>query len=136
MEEECIHLCNAMNAVKGICTTSSCCGHGKEPLRIHFDVDSFRGLFFMTRCSDKRYCLSEWIIYLVAGDMFEDGRLPTTFVLESKSVGEEAYRDASDLINNMNAHINHENFMSLYEFTLDDFEYEEQGTPSIHGRTK
>ena len=36
MDSECIALCDAINAVPGLCTTSSCCGHGRRPFRVSF----------------------------------------------------------------------------------------------------
>jgi len=49
MDKECVPLCNALNAVKGIITTDSCCGHDKNPFIIFFKATSFKGLFFVTR---------------------------------------------------------------------------------------
>lgn len=44
MDPECIPLCDALNECPGIETTSSCCGHGKEPFRIWFDVKDLDAL--------------------------------------------------------------------------------------------
>lgn len=34
MDKECIPLCDAINALPGLQTTESCCGHGKSPFRV------------------------------------------------------------------------------------------------------
>jgi hypothetical protein len=44
MDRECIPLCDALNALPGIRTTSSCCGHGKDHHRIWFDADAIESL--------------------------------------------------------------------------------------------
>jgi hypothetical protein len=52
MDPECIPLCDALNALPGIRTTESCCGHGEDPHRIWFDADkieSLRPILWATR---------------------------------------------------------------------------------------
>lgn len=44
IDPECVNLCMAMNLVKGIQTTESCCGHGEYPFRIWFRVRGQRFL--------------------------------------------------------------------------------------------
>ena len=126
MDKECIPLCDAMNAVKGIITSESCCGHGKESFSIYFKVTSFKGLFFITRCIDSRYFKHgcKWTCDLTVGDTIVDGILPTSFYLHSEDVGEEAYKQANDLVKNMNWHLNHKNFMKGFGLDLEDFEWE------------
>lgn len=36
MDRECVALCNALNALKGITTFESCCGHGDQPFLVWF----------------------------------------------------------------------------------------------------
>lgn len=48
-------ICDALNSLPGITTTSSCCGHGKQAPMIIFDVDGPVGLSFLVRCMDRRY---------------------------------------------------------------------------------
>lgn len=36
MDVECITICDALNALPGIATIESCCGHGEHPHRIFF----------------------------------------------------------------------------------------------------
>jgi hypothetical protein len=128
MDDECIELCNAMNALPGIETTESCCGHAgfASPFRIWFKVKEGEqaGLFFLTRCVDRRYWKYGylWKIELSVGDIF-DGTLPITFLLSSGSiVGEDAYAQAHDLVENMNYHLNHENFIKEYNLDIKKFD--------------
>jgi hypothetical protein len=123
MDEECIPLCNALNAVKGIVTTESCCGHGKSHFRIWFKATSFRGLFFVARCVDRRYFRHRWDYTVSVGDMVINNILPTSFLLSTRVNGEEAYKQAEDLVENMNIHLNHKNFMKGFDLTPDDFEW-------------
>ena|SRR5258708_2911725 len=39
MDPECIRLCDALNAMPGVRTFESCCGHGTHPFGIWFVVD-------------------------------------------------------------------------------------------------
>jgi hypothetical protein len=128
MDEDCLDLCNAMNALPGIETTESCCGHGGlgSPFRIWFKVkkDEQDGLFFLTRCVDRRYWKYGylWKIELCVGDMF-DGTLPISYILSSGPiVGEDAYMQAESLVENLNYHLNHKNFMKLYELDINKFD--------------
>ena len=41
MDPECIELCDALNSIEGIKTTSSCCGHCINPFQIWFECDNF-----------------------------------------------------------------------------------------------
>lgn len=36
MDRECVSLCNALNALPGIQTFESCCGHGQRPFQVFF----------------------------------------------------------------------------------------------------
>jgi hypothetical protein len=129
MDDEVLELCNAMNALPGIETVESCCGHGSGPFRIWFKVakDEQDGLFFLTRCVDRRYWKYGylWKIELSVGDMY-DGTLPITYCLSSGPiVGEDAYTQAHSLVENMNDHINHKNFLELYNLDANKFNTQE-----------
>jgi len=39
MDPECVALCDVLNAMPGVRTFESCCGHGIRPFRIWFEVD-------------------------------------------------------------------------------------------------
>ena len=60
-----------------------------------------------------------WKIELSVGDTMRDGILPTTYLLHSGPiVGEDAYMQAESLIENMNHHLNHVNFLNGYGFSI------------------
>ena len=123
MDFECVALCNALNSVKGIVTHESCCGHGSCSFSIFFRATSWKGLFFVTRCVDKRYWKHghEWMINLSVGDTIVNGVLPTSFRLQSERIGKEAFRQSLDLVENMNHHLHHTNFKKGFGMTFDDF---------------
>jgi hypothetical protein len=118
-------LCDYMNALPGIVTVSSCCGHGKSPLRILFKVvETNVGLFFLTRCVDKRYWKygNIWKVELSCGDQYVNKELPISYYIHSNtSIGQEAYRQVDSLTENMVLHINHSEFLQLYEINLSEF---------------
>jgi hypothetical protein len=124
MDEEVIPLCDALNSLIGITTIESCCGHGKETFTIFFRVQNYKqGLFFLTRCADPRYWEygNDWSLTLRVGDIpYEDNEdnLPIVYLLESKVMGDEAYKQAESLLENMVYHLNHSNFINL--FNLDN----------------
>jgi hypothetical protein len=51
MDPECMALCDALNALPGISTFESCCGHGEHPFRIWF---------FAERVSDLKPAIEHW----------------------------------------------------------------------------
>ena len=128
MDPEVVQICKALNALPGIETTESCCGHGKERFRIWFRVDGridprMVGLFFITRCADVRYWQygNNWDIKLSVGDTLIKGVLPTDFVLESEAIGKESYAQARDLVDSLKYHLNHSNFKKYFRIDLFDF---------------
>ncbi len=139
IDKQVVPLLDAMNSLPGIETESSCCGHGKRPVLIFFRVhDDPRGLFFLTRCVDRRYWKhgDKWRIRLQVGDLYKDGYRPTTYVLESCGwawkangkdfKGKEAYAQLKSLVENMEHHLNHEVFMNGYDLDIADFDVEEE----------
>jgi hypothetical protein len=132
-DPEVVPLCQAMNALPGIKTTESCCGHGKEPFRIWFKVDEgdHRGLFVLTRSVDRRYFEYgfEWDIVLSVSDAPKHP-LPINFVLESKEQGSTAYLQAQALVDNINLHRRHKNFLKGYG--LEELELELGGDDRVY----
>ena len=131
MDEEVINLCNAINSLPGLHTFESCCGHGKHELRIWFRVDGrldpeLQGLFFFAKCSDRRYWKygHKWNTELEVGDRVSvDGVLPTRYLLSSgDAIGEEAYKQAEDLIDNMRYFLNHLNLFEGYNLDISKFD--------------
>lgn len=140
MDPEVVDLCKVINALPGVITSESCCGHGETPYRIWFKVDGsplsrlnenscLQGLFFITRCTDRRYWEfgDQWTITLSVGDMYDArGLYPTMFLLESKAVGDEAYTQVKSLIKNMEVHLNHKNFKKGFAIDIGDFKVKEE----------
>ncbi len=126
IDKEVVGLCDAMNSLPGIYTSSSCCGHGSESFSIWFNVgDVKEGVFFLVRCVDNRYWKYGylWKIELVVGDNFDGKNLPIVYRLHSGPIrGYDAYVQANDLVENMNHHLNIENFMNEFNLNINDFD--------------
>lgn len=52
MDQECVLLCNAINALPGIETVESCCGHELEPFMVCFLCSSLESLLHLARFVD------------------------------------------------------------------------------------
>lgn len=48
MDQECVDLCDALNAFEGVRTVESCCGHGRGPFFVAFEVDTLEALHRVT----------------------------------------------------------------------------------------
>lgn len=105
--------------------TSNISFYGHEPLMIYFNVyGTDRGLFFLTRCSDRRYCEygHEWKIELSVGDTFKDGNFPICYMFNSGNIkGNDTEPLIINLIKNMNIHLNNDNFLNGYNLDREDF---------------
>lgn len=55
MDEECIPLCDALNSLPGVETTSSCCGHCKNDFMIFFNCNNSYSLAVIARAFSRRY---------------------------------------------------------------------------------
>jgi len=55
MDRECLGLCDAMNALPGITTTESCCGHGLSNYHIWFRVREVQDLTPLHRAINHLY---------------------------------------------------------------------------------
>ena len=53
MDAECILICDALNALPGIKTSESCCGHGERPHRIFFTSVLIEHLMPILRAADS-----------------------------------------------------------------------------------
>jgi hypothetical protein len=126
IDPEVFDLCNAINALPGLQTLESCCGHGERPLAVYFKASkSFDGLFFLTRCVDHRYFEygNLWKIELSVGDVMRESVLPTIFCLNSGiEMGEVAYYQAKVLVDNMNDHLNIPKFLEIFNLDLNRFD--------------
>ena len=116
-DREVAPLCRVINDLPGLLTTESCCGHGTRPFRIWFRVseDEQRGLFLLARSVDRRYFKHghEWSITVSISDS-PTSPLPLSFLLESNTRGEEAYKQAQELLDNIIDHRKHPAFLELY----------------------
>ena len=97
-------LVKALNALPGITTKESCCGHGKRPFCIWFDVDEMHspGFMCLARCTCPRYYgyrRGTWEVKLYHSDVN-----PVTFVLEGPK-GPVAYDMAERLAANIMEHV-------------------------------
>lgn len=117
LDPEVVELVEAMNALPGIETYCSCCGHGERPFRIWFRVaeGEHRGLFLLTRCSDRRYWRfgDRWQITLSVLDR-HDYNASISYVLASSDVGWMAYNQALDLVRSLHEHLEHDAFLEGY----------------------
>ena len=124
---------SAMDSLPGI-TTFCSSSDAKNGVNIWFKVNtSKQGLFFLTRCVDSRYWEygDLWKIELNVGDLYGNSdrkrifppyQLPVHYRLHSGPVtGREAYRQAQSLIDNMNYHLNHENFIKCFGINVSRF---------------
>lgn len=69
---ECKRLCIALNALPGIETEESCCGHGEEMYRVWFRVTDYtrRGFLLLSRLMSRNYYnFPEWQITLDHSDI-------------------------------------------------------------------
>ena len=98
LDPEVRNLCIALNALPGIETDESCCGHGTTQARVWFSVSDWeaKGMLALARCTCPRYTRSgcEWEVLLDHGDT---ARSCVSFALESVSRGPSAYEDADRL---------------------------------------
>jgi hypothetical protein len=121
LDPELQDLCDAINCIPGVNTTGSCSGHGVKPLEIYMDVEDPRGIFFLARCVSRRYWKHghTWKLYICD---VSDRTPDATYVLESTSIGEEAYEEASSLVANIIYHMNHKNFIEGFNVDLSKFD--------------
>lgn len=79
MDPECVLLCRALNALPGITTIESCCGHGRKPFWIWFTVASLEDLPTALYYFDPRHggCYG-WHVSAIT----DCARSPVRFVVE------------------------------------------------------
>jgi len=93
IDTECVALCDAMNSVPGIRTTSSCCGHGEREYRVWFHADNLEALppliYWFAGCHCGYY---GWKA-IVSTDC---GCSPAHFYVEGPT-GAAAYKEAKEI---------------------------------------
>lgn len=97
IDKEVINLCNAINEIDGLQTTESCCGHGKEPFMIFFDVTRVKALptllYYLRHYGDNCHAPNTWFC-----EAYTDcGGDRAMFVIMSVDIGEEAYKQADEI---------------------------------------
>lgn len=101
MDKECVALCDAINALEGLRTIESCCGHDKEPFRIYFKAKHLKELPILLFYTDPYYMGFRWTI------KFQDGGLsPVILVLQSEAIGPEAEAQAQTIADGITTHLN------------------------------
>ena len=59
MDAECIEICDALNALPGIMTQQSCCGHGRNRFMVIFGCSSFESLAILAQaCTSSAWNIS------------------------------------------------------------------------------
>lgn len=113
LDSACLNLCIALNALPGIKTTTSCCGHGREPFRVWLDFEDqvqSLGSITLSRCLSGRYYNyapgelrldPQWRLYL------GDTEGPVGFILEGKPMAADtpSHEPAEKLALNLLEHV-------------------------------
>ena len=106
IDPEVVDLCNALNNIPGVRTSESCCGHGKEPFCIWFRVKSLKPLPKIAYWCNPCHCSAGMWQLIATTDC---AMSPIRFRIESKDVGEVAYRQAADMAQRINGMLRGEN---------------------------
>lgn len=95
LDPECRELCEALNLLPGITTTSSCCGHGREPYRVFFVAASLDNLPAVCWCADRCHSGQEgWRVFV----MTDCAMKPADFVLEGPAGAYAASVEIAELV--------------------------------------
>jgi hypothetical protein len=98
LDPECRELCEALNLMPGITTTSSCCGHGRTPYRIFFTAESLDDLPAVCWCADRCHSGQEgWRVFVVTDCAMK----PPDFVLEGPVGAYAASAEIAELCRTM-----------------------------------
>jgi hypothetical protein len=105
LDSEVRELVEAINRFEGVRTTESCCGHGTEPFRIWFMVRDLVDLppllFWLDGCHTGVY---GWQVIVYT----DCSMAPARFMIESTSMGDEAYVEAEQITECMNEFLDKE----------------------------
>lgn len=120
-------LVNRLKSLKGIDVFYTNYQSSKDindaPLSIWFNVTDNEGLFFLTRCVDRRYWEYGhiWGIDLSVGDIVVNNLLPITYRLHSGSSIFDTNTQIESLINNMDYHAKHINFIKGFKLDISGY---------------
>lgn len=93
IDQECVKLCEAMNAVPGIHTYESCCGHGRYNYHIWFTTDDLECLPDLLYWFDGCHCgYCGWKVIVHTGC----GKSPVMFMVEGP-IGGQAYMQSEEI---------------------------------------
>ena len=126
VDEELRRLADTLNALPGIDLSidGGQIAFISTGVGVWFKVDTFTniGLFFLTRCCDRRYWIygDKWRLEISVGDLYRNKKLPICYYLHSLDKT-NIMEQVNSLIDNMNHHLHHKNFMEGYELNIDDF---------------
>lgn len=109
MDKECISLCDAINAIPGLVTTESCCGHGGDKFRIFFNVHVIGNLSILLFHTYFRHCGCYWDCTAESYDIDR----PVSFQLKSRDVGEKAYYEANIIANKIREYLINYNLLNI-----------------------
>ncbi len=104
LDPEVAKLVGALNGLPGIETTESCCGHGKVPFRIWFNVTDYttRGLLTIARVMCPRYGGSPLFKVI----LYHNDTPPLVSYLLEGDTSTDTFRVADEIAENILAHIN------------------------------
>lgn len=98
----------------------------------HSDEKEVEGLFFLTRCMDRRYWEYGhiWRIELSVGDQIHtNGDRPLTYNIYRPFIEDETEevidKEINSLIDNLHYHFHHDNFMSGYNMDRTKYDLKE-----------
>lgn len=101
IDPECIRLCRAINHIRGIKTTESCCGHGKTEFMIWFKVIDIAQLPKLLYFLDPCHVGFRWWCKVTT----DCGMSPVHFRIESIAIGEKAYEQADIIAESINEYL-------------------------------
>ena len=67
-DKECVELCKTLNAMDGVRTTESCCGHLHFRYIVFLRCDNFSTLAKIARSVDRNYSDGKWELLVDSGD--------------------------------------------------------------------
>jgi hypothetical protein len=95
---------------------------------LHIEECTQEGLFFLTRCMDRRYWEhgNKWRIELEVGDMeYPNGDRPITYMifrpLQEGDTEQNIIEECLSLIHNMNGHFDHDSFMKHFNMKREEY---------------
>lgn len=101
MDKECVRLCDAINAIPGLETVESCCGHGKDKFRIWFYAHRLDILPILLYFTMPCHVGFRWHCTVQT----DCGMSPVVFRLESEAKGDVAYRQADRIADEVEVHL-------------------------------